>query len=58
MDVSNYQRRESGEKSISMDEWHKLAEFLEVPVSDIYESDDQQTFIIKENTQASGNINS
>ena len=39
MDVSNYSRRESGIKKISNKEWEKIAQILEVPIQDIYESD-------------------
>lgn len=51
MDVSNYQRRESGEKSISGDEWQKLAEVLNVPLGEIFESEEKQVFIFKDNAQ-------
>jgi transcriptional regulator with XRE-family HTH domain len=51
MDVSNYQRRESGEKSISGDEWQKLAEVLDVPLGEIFESEEKQVFIFKDNAQ-------
>lgn len=56
MDVSNYQRRESGEKSISDEEWQRIAEVLEVPVSAIYESDDKNTFIFNDHSQGNGNF--
>lgn len=56
MDASNYQRRESGEKSISMDEWQKLAEILEVPLGEIYESDEKQVFIFNDGATGNGNI--
>ncbi|MEN5307490.1 helix-turn-helix transcriptional regulator [Chryseobacterium cucumeris] len=36
-DVSNYSRKESGTVSITQTEWNKLAQFLEVPVEEIYE---------------------
>lgn len=51
MDVSNYQRRESGEKSITGDEWQKLAEVLDVPLGEIFESEEKQVFIFKDNAQ-------
>lgn len=51
MDVSNYQRRESGEKSISMDEWQKLAEILEVPLAEIYEAEEKQVIIFQDHAQ-------
>lgn len=45
MDVSNYNRREKGQAKISANEWEKLASILEVPVEDIFESE-EATFII------------
>lgn len=56
MDVSNYQRRESGEKGISMDEWQKLAEILEVPLTEIYEAEEKQVFIFQGNAQGNHGI--
>ncbi len=56
MDVSNYQRRESGEKGISMDEWQRLSEILEVPLHEIYESDEKQVFIFNDGATGNGNI--
>jgi transcriptional regulator with XRE-family HTH domain len=44
MDVSNYNRRERGQVKISMLEWEKLAGILQVPIEDIYESDNNQEF--------------
>jgi len=32
-----------------MQEWHKLADILDVPVDEIYEPDDNQVFICKDN---------
>jgi transcriptional regulator with XRE-family HTH domain len=45
MDVSNYNKREKGKAKISLNEWKKLAKILEVPVEEIYESE-ESTFII------------
>ena len=45
MDVSNYNKREKGKAKISLNEWEKLAKILEVPVEEIYESE-ESTFII------------
>ena len=53
MDVSCYNRREKGQIKISLQEWERLAEILEVPLEEIYESDDSQVFICKDN--ATGN---
>ncbi|MBP1163640.1 MULTISPECIES: helix-turn-helix domain-containing protein [unclassified Chryseobacterium] len=39
-DVSNYSRKESGAVSITQTEWDKLAQYLEVPVEEIYEEEE------------------
>ncbi|MDR3023162.1 helix-turn-helix domain-containing protein [Chryseobacterium sp.] len=39
-DVSNYSRKESGDVKIFNDEWDKIARFLEVPMEEIYESEE------------------
>ncbi|WP_288447305.1 helix-turn-helix transcriptional regulator [uncultured Chryseobacterium sp.] len=39
-DVSNYSRKESGDVKIYPDEWNKIARFLEVPLEEIYESEE------------------
>lgn len=56
MDVSNYNRRESGQMKISNQEWKKLAETLGVALEEIYEADESQVFIFNDN--ATGNVNS
>ncbi|AZB02425.1 XRE family transcriptional regulator (plasmid) [Chryseobacterium joostei] len=38
-EVSNYSRKETGTVKISRSEWIKLAQFLEVPLEEIYQSD-------------------
>ena len=53
MDVSCYNRREKGQARISPQEWEKLADILDVPVNEIYESDDNHVFILKDH--ATGN---
>ena len=53
MDVSNYCRRENGQVRILTHEWEKLADILDVSVEDIYEADENQIFICKDN--ATGN---
>jgi transcriptional regulator with XRE-family HTH domain len=53
MDVSNFNRREKGQIKISNQEWEKLSKLLEVPLEDIYESDDSMVFICRDN--ATGN---
>jgi transcriptional regulator with XRE-family HTH domain len=49
MDVSNYSRRENGQAKISISEWEKLSKILDVPLNDIYETDENQVFICKDN---------
>ena len=53
MDVSNYSRREKGQVKIGNSEWEKLANILNVPVEEIYESEDAMIFICRDS--ASGN---
>lgn len=45
LDVSNYNRREKGQIKVSLKEWDKLAEILDVEVEEIFESE-EATFII------------
>jgi len=45
MDPSCYSRREKGEIKITKGQWEKLAEILGVPVDEIFEPDESQTFI-------------
>lgn len=45
MDVSNYNRREKGLVRITAPEWEKLAHLMQVPVEDIFETE-EPTFII------------
>jgi transcriptional regulator with XRE-family HTH domain len=45
MDVSCYSKRESGQVYIKIEEWEKLAEFFDVPINEIYESDEKQSNI-------------
>ena len=52
-DVSNYSRKENGERKITRQEWEKLAKFLEVPVDDIYEEDFPQQIINNYDNQGS-----
>ena len=53
MDISSYHRREKGEVKIHITEWEKLSKILDVPLSEIYESEESQYFVCKDN--ASGN---
>lgn len=50
MDVSNYNRREKGQAKISNSEWEKLSKILEIPVEDIYESEESNFFVFKDNS--------
>ena len=45
MDVSSYNRREKGQIKIHITEWEKLAKILDVPLNEIFESDENQSFI-------------
>lgn len=56
MDVSNYSRRESGQIKISAEQWQILAKELDVPLEDIYESDENLIFIFNDNSSGNGNI--
>ena len=49
MDVSNYNRREKGLVKINITEWERLAKALDVPLNEIYESEENQMFICKDN---------
>jgi len=55
MDVSCYNRKEKGQIKISNQEWQKLAEVLEIPLEDIYESDEGMIFIFNDNSSGTGN---
>jgi len=56
MDVSNYSRRESGQIKISAEQWQILAKELNVPLEDIYETDENLIFIFNDNSTGNGNI--
>ena len=53
MDVSNYNRREKGQAKISHSEWEKLSDILDVSIEDIYENEESNIFVCKDN--ANGN---
>lgn len=57
MDVSNYNRREKGTAKISLPEWQKIAETLEVSLGDIYEADENRVFIFNDNSTGNGILN-
>jgi transcriptional regulator with XRE-family HTH domain len=50
MDVSNYNRREKGQIKISNNEWEKLSKILEVSIEEIYESEESNFFVFKDNS--------
>jgi transcriptional regulator with XRE-family HTH domain len=50
VDVSNYNRREKGQIKISNTEWEKLSKFLETPVEEIYESEENNFFVFRDNS--------
>ncbi|MCL2246503.1 MAG: helix-turn-helix transcriptional regulator [Lentimicrobiaceae bacterium] len=60
MDVSSYNRRENGQIKIHITEWEKLAKILDVPLHEIFEPEENQTFICKDsatgNYQGTNNI--
>lgn len=47
IDVSNYSRREKGQVKISSNEWEKIASLLNVPVEEIYESEESNFFVFR-----------
>lgn len=56
MDVSNYNRREKGTVKISLQEWQKIADVLEVvPMEEIYENEESLVFIFNDNSSGNGN---
>jgi len=55
MDVSNYNRRESGQIKISAEQWQILAKELAVSLEDIYETDENLIFIFNDSSTG-GNI--
>ena len=48
MGVSNYNRKEKGILSMRNEEWEKIAEYLGIPVEEIYEQEENQIFICKD----------
>lgn len=50
IDVSNYNRREKGQIKISNTEWEKLSKTLDIPVEEIYESEDSTFFMFRDNS--------
>jgi transcriptional regulator with XRE-family HTH domain len=60
MDVSCYSKRENGQVYMKIEEWVKLAKILEVPLEEIFESDEKQVFIcndsVSQNNYGTNNI--
>ena len=56
MDVSNYNRREKGTAKISLQEWQKIADTLDVPLEEVYENEESLVFIFNDNSTGNGNI--
>ena len=50
LEVSSYSRRESGYTKIRIDQWETLAKILSVPLADIYEDDEHQSFTFNDST--------
>jgi len=48
MGISNYSRKEKGILSMRNDEWEKIAEYLGIPVEEIYKQEEKQIFICKD----------
>jgi transcriptional regulator with XRE-family HTH domain len=57
MDVSNYNRREKGTAKISLPEWQKIAEILDVPFEEVYENEEGLVFIFNDNSTGNGIVN-
>lgn len=53
MTQSNYSRKENGSSKISSNEWERFSKILDVPLEDIYESEEGNLVIFKDN--ATGN---
>jgi transcriptional regulator with XRE-family HTH domain len=49
LDVSSYCKREKGLVYITIEEWEKISNFLNVPISKIYEPDEGHTFVCNDN---------
>jgi len=49
-DVSNYCRKESGDVKIIHEEWAKIADFLDVPLEEIYQEEEATTIINNNNS--------
>jgi DNA-binding XRE family transcriptional regulator len=49
LNTSNYNRRESGKTQIKIKEWEKIAEILEVAISEIFESEEANIYLNAKN---------
>lgn len=54
-DVSNYSRKENGDVGIRKEEWEKIAQFLEVPLEEIYEEEEAKQINYFDNNTISHN---
>jgi transcriptional regulator with XRE-family HTH domain len=50
LEVSGYSRRENGETKIRIEQWVELAKMLAVPLENIYEEDENQSFTFNDST--------
>ena len=50
MEVSGYCKRENGQRKISISHWVEIAKILNCKVEDIYEEEEKQSWIFKENS--------
>ena len=57
IDISSYCRRENGQIKITTKEWQKISKILEVPIEDIYESEDGMILVFNDNSSGNGNSN-
>lgn len=56
MHTSSYGRKENGKIKISNNEWRKIAKFLEKPLEEIYESDENLLVVLNDNSSDTGNV--
>lgn len=54
-DVSNYSRKENGDVKIIKEEWEKIANFLQIPMEEIYEDDESKVVVNNENNSTGEN---
>ena len=56
LDTSNYSRRENGDTKIKITEWEKISEILNVPISEIFESEESNIYKINSKNSTGGQI--